>query len=447
MAYLEIRDGYPMNNMCDIRLAGLSSGWEYGQRTCRWYLKKGEYPEAEKDNPIKETYINNNSASSTDWVSFVGLDYGAKYYCRCYVYCFTDEWKANSSTPKEPISRTEITFTIKFKSNTTELGTISSKTININTKESYIMLIYKMSFAQNGTATFSTKNSSFDTLGYLSTTSEWNDNTGDKPKNPKATGDNSNSNNFTIEYSVSAGTTYYLWLRSSDGESYGSTTLNISFSGSGGGGGGSSASDFSIDRIDAYYIPSMYALSVKWYGTNMSSCSYKIQVNGTQVATGTLGNTDNYTKIVDADGSTIYKITVSISKNSETASKTVSIVGAPWSWSDIQSGVAVNTISYTRWNDFCELILVWLQTKGMQNNIPIKTGYGSSVSLQGLISEAKMNGNSEAGRTLTANRFNIVQMCICQLNGETTFTPVESRDPVYASYFTNLATKLNDTPR
>lgn len=54
---------------------------------------------------------------------------------------------------------------------------------------------------------------SYDALGYLSTSSGWNNSTG-KPTTPLVSDDNSgDGSNFSITYEVTAGVTYYIWYR------------------------------------------------------------------------------------------------------------------------------------------------------------------------------------------------------------------------------------------
>lgn len=85
---------------------------------------------------------------------------------------------------------------------------------------------YSMTFTSSGTATFYTEGN-VDTYGYLTTTTEFNAETG-APTSIRASDDSSgDGDNFKIEYNVSAGTKYYLWVRGYFESTSGSVTVVV----------------------------------------------------------------------------------------------------------------------------------------------------------------------------------------------------------------------------
>ena len=85
----------------------------------------------------------------------------------------------------------------------------------------------KVSFANSGTATFSTSGNS-DTYGYLSTVSTLDSSTG-APTSIRASDDDSGTGrNCSFSYEVTAGTTYYFWVRLIDIDTTGTTTAHVS---------------------------------------------------------------------------------------------------------------------------------------------------------------------------------------------------------------------------
>ena len=84
----------------------------------------------------------------------------------------------------------------------------------------------KVSFANSGTATFSTSGDS-DTYGYLSTVSTLDSSTG-APTSIRASDDDSGTGrNCSFSYEVTAGTTYYFWVRLIDIDTTGTTTAHV----------------------------------------------------------------------------------------------------------------------------------------------------------------------------------------------------------------------------
>lgn len=114
------------------------------------------------------------------------------------------------------------TVTYKFYGHTSSSWKLGSTVDYLNLKSAishslsfgtagYVARI-KVSFAYSGTATFSSSGDS-DTIGYLSTVSTLDTSTGNPTSYIADNDDGGSDSNFSFTYDVTAGTTYYLWVR------------------------------------------------------------------------------------------------------------------------------------------------------------------------------------------------------------------------------------------
>lgn len=94
---------------------------------------------------------------------------------------------------------------------TDTIGSISDSHNEYFYANAYYFYRYKISFTTSGTATFYT-DSSGDTYGFLSKSTGWDDVEGE-PTSILASNDDGDDRNFKFTYDVTAGTTYYLWVR------------------------------------------------------------------------------------------------------------------------------------------------------------------------------------------------------------------------------------------
>lgn len=144
---------------------------------------------------------------------------GTPYYVfvRCY---YTDD----SGYLDFYIEPPEATPT--WSATTTAIGQLSSDYSITTSLSAYTLRRFRMTFAVSGTATFYTS-SSLDTLGYLSTKDTFDSSSGE-PTSILASGDDYNSDrDFRFTYNVTAGTTYYLFVRCYSETSSGSPTVYI----------------------------------------------------------------------------------------------------------------------------------------------------------------------------------------------------------------------------
>ena len=345
--------------------------------------------------------------------------------------------------------------------------------------------LYRCAIVFNSTGTVTLSGSGGRHAIFLTDNSDWSDYDGTPSNNNGIYETSGYDTSTTLEYDVTAGTRYYLWVRYYNPANYGTISVSIISSGSSGGGGESTDLTDKITNQGSAQHSGRMAFYVR-IGVNniydIIGCSYKIRIYNTsseaqnstnlsddtgaiQIIEGIINEdgldnvvinyTSNRAEIhnIEVDEYKTYYCRVFIFNDFSHDSVYISrkIVApdtapADWDWSDVQPGVAVNTVLYTRWNDFCDRISQWLAYKNMTAYAPIITSYGEATSLQKLMSEAKMTGTD---KTLTAKRFNIAKMCIYQMNGGTSiegFVPVYRGDPVYASYFAALAMDINNIP-
>lgn len=105
------------------------------------------------------------------------------------------------------------------------IGTISSMRQETILLSPMTIYRYRVSFASSGIATFYTFGS-VDTYGYLGTSTGWDSSTG-KPTSYLAQNDDGDDRNFSISYNVTAGTSYYIWVRGYYSDASGTTYLCI----------------------------------------------------------------------------------------------------------------------------------------------------------------------------------------------------------------------------
>lgn len=199
-------------------------------RKCQWNVRD------KNNNSLynKTEYI---TQGETEGVShtITGLSSNATYSVSCIVYRMNDD---NTTTHLADFAETvttssggsggdsggdeEETWTIYNQGSKTSCST------DINTQmifTQYRICKYTISFAYSGTATFYTSNSAVDTYVYLTQAS--NDNYIKVNGQPPSSDILAESDESTITYQVTAGTTYYVWVRDYYGTNTGSAILNI----------------------------------------------------------------------------------------------------------------------------------------------------------------------------------------------------------------------------
>lgn len=131
-------------------------------------------------------------------------------------------WPAGSATVTVTAAEEDPTWTLS----TYAWGTISELDYASYSFSTYQLKRSSMKFETSGTATFySTGN--VDTIAYLSTTTGYDDSTGVPTSYLVSDDDSGSESNFSITYNVTAGTTYYLWVRLYDGSETGSVYVYV----------------------------------------------------------------------------------------------------------------------------------------------------------------------------------------------------------------------------
>lgn len=166
--------------------------------------------------PNNTSITDDDSGSGSNCKITTEVNAGTTYYfwVRCY-----DENKSGSLTSYcEPPASAWVLQT----ANLSTVSTSISRSLSIAKKTMYR---YQMTFAKSGKVTFASSGST-DTHGYLSTTTAWDNSTG-VPTSYIEFGDDEDGVNFSFSRSVTAGTTYYLWVRGYNDATSGSTTVLI----------------------------------------------------------------------------------------------------------------------------------------------------------------------------------------------------------------------------
>lgn len=337
----------------------------------------------------------------------------------------------------------------------------------------YQVYCIKLRFANSGSASFYTTGD-MDTYGYLSITKNFVINLGG-PAIPNAEDDNSGEgNNFSITYTVTANTTYYLWVRSKNGNIIGDTTIHVEApivktwvvsSGKYG-----IISENQTKRIDlTSYTMRRISVSfansgtVKFYTTgDLDTIGY---LSTSTAWSSSTGKPDSYLISNDSGGegynfSITYNVTAGTTyylwvraKNGENKGSiqlyiVLSEKVAKWNW-DVSNGIAtsvqtlaaynavvnkteVSGFSYLVWNDLVDKVF---QTLTAANDT-----WDTTDTTELTYASAKLATND---KTLKAAQFNSVRYNI----GKHKSTGIENKskgDDVLGEYFLTLTAKLNE---
>lgn len=213
-------------------LSGLDTSWNGATRTVYWYLGIRGTP-TESTHAFKGTTTISGSPSSGGEITFSGLDANTKYFIACMVYHgsnllaektgeVTTDYASGGGGVDSP-------WTAYFQDviNMTEWASSGADVDIILEEDSlYIFPVY---FAQSGYAHFYTE-SNIDTRGYLSDSAKCNDKSSEPLSilnEPDKDDDLGSGSNFDIKYYVTAGKTYYIFVRGYSGEETGSVTLYV----------------------------------------------------------------------------------------------------------------------------------------------------------------------------------------------------------------------------
>lgn len=226
--------GTTTTSSVQVYISGLDTSWSNGQRTVYWYLGSagGGIPTASKYSQMKTTSLA-NGISEGGYITFSDLSANTQYgvYCAIYYgstllaglqgYVKTNAQSGGGSTGT--------TWTVLT-------ATVYSNLVNANVSELLYSQPYRVyriavTFAMSGYVKFFTRESGngFDPCGVLTDAAATWDNATEKPIGGNLyieNDDGPNSPELLITHYVTAGETYYLWVRDING-SQGITELVI----------------------------------------------------------------------------------------------------------------------------------------------------------------------------------------------------------------------------
>lgn len=207
-ASIEVRN--ITTNSFEARVIGLPIGYA---KYVHWFLNNKE----------QDVIGLKPADDETKWLEFTGLSPNTSYTLLIVVKKL-DETQVGGL-------REEITTKAKEEDEDAEWSTVrvDLSTLSVNTEktrfiDSYETLRLKMSFANKGTAIFSSKNAS-GAYGYLSISTSFNETNGKPTESLR--GGYSNKGDFSFEYEVSSGTIYYLYVRHYDDTDSGDISVVI----------------------------------------------------------------------------------------------------------------------------------------------------------------------------------------------------------------------------
>lgn len=161
------------------------------------------------------------------WVYRLGSTSGTVQYNYSQSFTYTDEQdifiraESSGSGSVDPDPGEE-----EWALETGNFGNISAITRKYIYLSEYTLYRYKVSFAYDGEATIYTTGS-FDTMGYLSYDDDYDTETGLPISYFISDDDSGDETNFSITVDVTAGTTYYIFVRAYDPEATGQIDLYV----------------------------------------------------------------------------------------------------------------------------------------------------------------------------------------------------------------------------
>lgn len=196
------------NSSITVKITGLDTNYSGSDRTIYWYYGTSTSSYTQSGTSSLAAY-----ASSSSNYTFSGLSSNTTYYIYAKI-----TYSGGSKTLSTVSFTTSSSWTQTYVQSISNIS--NTNTLPRSISAGYVYR-YNLTFAESGTATFYSTGS-IDTYGSLSLTNYFNVSTGN-PSSPEVSNDDGGDDrNFKFTYDVTAGTTYYLWVRA----------YNISVSGS-----------------------------------------------------------------------------------------------------------------------------------------------------------------------------------------------------------------------
>ncbi len=188
------------------------------------------------DNELNDVeYVNADDVSGYGYdYTYVGLNSNTQYSIRVVVEMYVDAWGGYLE---------QVTLTANVTTNAGEEDPTPPDEWDYQPKETYsnistdistdvsisqgFLLRYEISFANSGTATFYSSNSSIAPYSALSSSIRFDNSSGTPTDILVEDWDQNNGGNFSFTYDVTAGARYYFWIGGFRISSYGDTTFHI----------------------------------------------------------------------------------------------------------------------------------------------------------------------------------------------------------------------------
>ena len=319
--------------------------------------------------------------------------------------------------------------------------------------EPYNVHRYTATFAYSGYARFYTE-SDIDTFGYLSDEYDWNDDYSGPLYDIASDDDSGDDRNFCIEYYVTAGVEYNIYVRGCTGSEQGWCTLYIepptpswthtltSL--------GKITSDYSLSAYIDTYTLKIYKMSFATSGVATFSTSSSLDTKGYLNTSSSYDTSDgepssylaydddagsgnNFSFSYNVEAGTTYYLFVRCYSATSSGTVTVSITAPEevtrpndfsWTYSKVQGGTF--NLTATEWNALATRINEFRAYKGL-SNYSFNTAY--------------------SGNNYMAYMYNQARLAIQGISGYGTYIPtVSSGDTVTAYAMNILVSELNSIP-
>lgn len=195
-----------------VKITGLDKNYSRSDRTIQWFI----------DGTKKATVDLGAGITESSPYTFTGLSPSTTYTIGAII-----TYTSNGTTQTKELTDVSLSTANWATSQQSSIGTISSTGSATWTLKKATVCYASVKFSTSGTVTISSTGS-YDTKGYLSTVTAFDNMEGEPTPYVVADDDSGDSNNFSMTYTVTAGTTYYIWARGYNATtSVGSITIKI----------------------------------------------------------------------------------------------------------------------------------------------------------------------------------------------------------------------------
>lgn len=426
--------------------AGTATFYTTGSTDTYGYVGQGQA--FDEYDGVPDSYYASDDDGADDGGNFLisrSVSVGSQYYM--WVRGYSESTSGYTTVHIDPPART-------WTLNSTSLGTVTSKRTVSLSLGAYTLYMRTVTFSTSGTAKFYTTGST-DTRGYLSTSDTWDNSTGRPTSYVASNDDYNNDANFTITYDVTAGTTYYIWVRCYGATDTGSATLVIeppvntwtvqSYSFGTISSEASASFTLGTKQMRRYSVSfensgsaNFFTMGDEYTWGYLSTTTGFDSTNGMPTSylaeDGTSGPGDNFAIIYNVTAGVTYYIWVCEVDGNSTGTIELyvqppeKVVARPndfaWTYSKVQGGTF--NLTATEWNNLATRINEFRAYKGL-SNYSFTTAY--------------------SGNNYMAYMYNQARTAIQGISGYGTYIPsVSSGDTVTAYMMNVLVSELNSIP-